>query len=166
MHRLLTASRVSLLHAVGNLPRLGRHASSQSHPDLITVRVQQLVAAYRKFGHLHADIDPLGLQVRPAPAELGLSYAGLADTPLHSNVDTRQIFKSFSGDSTLEGVVSHLKHSYCGKIAFQFDYLEVCTFYASITLYRPRSSEIGLHRKWRSQQLRPFLHRNASALGS
>src|SRR6185312_10182375 len=44
---------------------------------LLSERVQRLVEGYREFGHLFADLDPLGLMKRPAP-QIDLDDYGLA----------------------------------------------------------------------------------------
>ena len=44
--------------------------------------VSRLIQIYANRGHLIADIDPLGLTVRPVPKVLGLDYLGLTEADL------------------------------------------------------------------------------------
>jgi len=81
-------------------------------------RALHLIQAYRMHGHLHADLDPLHLDPRPASPELTLAYYGLSDT------DLDQMFPT--GDLTgkrqipLQDILSLLKQTYCGHIGPEF----------------------------------------------
>jgi len=142
MHRLLAVHH----YVAAPLLRVASRVSAiHRNFETLTPRVQHLVAAYRKWGHLHADIDPLGLQKRPAPPELSLEQAGLSDVPLSTPVDVSKVIYSDSGENTLSSVLEKLQATYCGKIAAQFDYLEVCLIHNYLTPGRLRPSAIGLH---------------------
>ena len=46
--------------------------------------VSRLIQVYANRGHLSADIDPLGLMVRPVPEVMELKHFGLNDADLDS----------------------------------------------------------------------------------
>ena len=81
------------------------------------MRVRDLIHAYRLEGHVHADIDPLGMRKPPEVEELSLSYHGLseADKSLQFNVG------DFGGpkELTLGEIEKALKETYCGHIGFE-----------------------------------------------
>src|SRR3990167_11349336 len=47
--------------------------------DADQLKVYRLIQAYRRFGHLQAKTDPLGLMVRPMNPRLTLAYYGLSE---------------------------------------------------------------------------------------
>eukprot|EP01119_Soliformovum_irregulare_P005387 TRINITY_DN17154_c0_g1_i1.p1 TRINITY_DN17154_c0_g1~~TRINITY_DN17154_c0_g1_i1.p1 ORF type:complete len:948 (-),score=283.69 TRINITY_DN17154_c0_g1_i1:234-3053(-) len=85
----------------------------------------RLVSSYRRYGHLTADLDPLGLVKRVSPPELELSRYGLdrvsesQEFPLQGliNIEGKQT-------ATLGEIIKHLKASYCDKIGPEFSYIQ------------------------------------------
>ena len=77
-------------------------------------RAIYLIHAYRMHGHMHADLDPLGMNQRSTSPELDLAYYGL------SEADLDQLFPT--GDLTsdhqlpLREIIRILEQTYCGHI--------------------------------------------------
>jgi 2-oxoglutarate dehydrogenase E1 component len=94
----------------------GPEASSRPDMDAELYRlVERLVYSYRAFGHLIAQIDPLGLP-RPVPAELDpASHGFTADTLNHRLAGTDS-----SGPLSVATLIEQLKRSYCGPVGVEF----------------------------------------------
>src|SRR5512138_2649588 len=76
-------------------------------------KVDKLVQAYREYGHLRADLDPLGMTRRAerfSIASFGLSEADL-DRPV-ADPDGRH-------DLTLRGLVARLEETYCRTLGVE-----------------------------------------------
>jgi len=84
-------------------------------------RAMYLIHAYRVYGHLHANLDPLRLNPRPTTPEMDLAYYGLSDA------DLDQVFPA--GDLVgekmrpLRDILTHLQQSYCGSIGPEFRHI-------------------------------------------
>jgi len=81
------------------------------------LKVYDLIRAYRNFGHMKANLDPLGLQKRSFP-ELDLRAHGL---------DEKDLTASFEIGSTiglkgakLKDIIDRLESVYCGTFAVDF----------------------------------------------
>ncbi|MDQ6962299.1 MAG: 2-oxoglutarate dehydrogenase E1 component [Mariprofundaceae bacterium] len=81
-------------------------------------RAIYLIQAYRRHGHLHARLDPLGLHQPTINPELELAYYGL------SNQDLSRMFPVGDMQGTkrqsLNHILQRLKSSYCGTIGPEF----------------------------------------------
>ena len=79
--------------------------------------VHGLVEAYRGFGHLIADLDPLGAR-QESHAFLELAAFGLSGVDLDRDVEAA----SFRGESrgTLRQLIAHLRAIYCGTFAVEY----------------------------------------------
>jgi 2-oxoglutarate dehydrogenase E1 component len=80
-------------------------------------KVDRLVTAYREYGHLRADLDPLALTRRAArfsPATFGLSDADL-ERPC-ADPEGR-------GDRTLRGLVARLEETYCRTLGVELAHM-------------------------------------------
>jgi len=82
--------------------------------------VSRLIQIYANRGHLVANIDPLGLMVRPTPKVLGLDYLGLADTDLDTEFVTGSRNDAIKPRLRLRDLIAQLKHIYCGTIGAEF----------------------------------------------
>ncbi|MBI3395799.1 MAG: 2-oxoglutarate dehydrogenase E1 component [Spirochaetia bacterium] len=81
--------------------------------------VQALIEAYRRQGHMAADLDPLGMAPRPRTL-LELSQYGL------SSADFDTVFESHIaslGRRKLRDIVEHMEKTYCGSIGAEHFYL-------------------------------------------
>ena len=78
--------------------------------------VYQLIRAYREYGHLKADLDPLDLADRSA-AVLELSNFDLSDKDLNTKFQVGQLLGP--NIETLQDILSFLDKTYCRKITVQ-----------------------------------------------
>ena len=86
-----------------------------------TARVQQLIHAYRTFGHLMADVDPLEYKQRSHP-DLDVVTHGLTLWDLDREFATG----GFGGESfmPLRKVLGILRDSYCRTVGVEYMYIE------------------------------------------
>jgi 2-oxoglutarate dehydrogenase E1 component len=81
-------------------------------------RVTHLIQAYRSYGHLVADLDPLKMVARERPESLERAYHGLDSS------DLSQVFSTGGGFSEqtmpLEAIEDALKQTYCGSIGIEY----------------------------------------------
>ncbi|MFO1407317.1 MAG: 2-oxoglutarate dehydrogenase E1 component [Steroidobacteraceae bacterium] len=82
--------------------------------------VSRMIQIYANRGHLIADIDPLGLMVRPIPKVLGLEYLGLGDADLDTEFLTGSRNDAIKPRLRLREIVSQLRQIYCGRIGAEF----------------------------------------------
>ena len=82
--------------------------------------VSRLIQIYANRGHLIADIDPLGLTVRPVPKVLGLDYLGLTEADLDTEFLTGSRNEAIKPRLRLREIIAQLKHIYCGTIGAEF----------------------------------------------
>ena len=66
--------------------------SVSSEHEKKQVEVLRLIQAYRMRGHQAAQLDPLGLWQRPAPADLSINHYGLTDADLDTTFRTGGLF--------------------------------------------------------------------------
>lgn len=81
------------------------------------LKVNQLVKAYRDYGHLKADLDPLGLSPRNEEA-LKLEKFGLSADDLEKDFAVSEMLGL--PEHKLINIISHLETSYCGHLTGQF----------------------------------------------
>ena len=82
--------------------------------------VSRLIQIYANRGHLIANIDPLGLTVRPVPKVLGLDYLGLTEADLDTEFLTGSRNEAIKPRLKLREIIAQLKHIYCGTIGAEF----------------------------------------------
>jgi 2-oxoglutarate dehydrogenase E1 component len=82
--------------------------------------VSRLIQIYMNRGHLAANIDPLGLAVRPVPKVMRLDYFGLTDADLDTEFFTGSRNEAIKPWLTLREILAQLKHIYCGTIGAEF----------------------------------------------
>ncbi len=107
--------------------RVGGHSFAQHHagiPDNLPkeslapgIQIYSLVQTYREFGHLVADIDPLGLGQREHPF-LELSQFGLSDADLDTVVSCEG-FRGLSSGTVREHIAV-LQETYCGPVGVEY----------------------------------------------
>jgi 2-oxoglutarate dehydrogenase E1 component len=103
--------------------------SSSLHPDVaagedLAQRVEELINAYRLRGHLWADLDPLGLAVKPAP-ELTPEAFGIAPSDLDRVVRTGDFVGP--AEDTVRNVIARLEETYCRAIGVEYMHIEDLT---------------------------------------
>lgn len=83
-------------------------------------RVIELINAYRRLGHLRANIDPLGLWQRNATPVLDLSYYGFSEKDLSKTFNVQSYSALNKEQATLAEIQDSLKRIYCGTIGFEY----------------------------------------------
>jgi 2-oxoglutarate dehydrogenase E1 component len=80
--------------------------------------VLKLVTAFRSRGHLHANLDPLGMAQKLDAPDLDLPFHGLAPADLDTEFSTG----TFGGPERmrLRDLIAHLQATYCSSIGAEF----------------------------------------------
>lgn len=81
------------------------------------LRIHDLIQAYRRYGHLKAQFNPLSVEERPVPAELELEKLGFSES------EKSQLFPALGlcgkKEATLQEIIEALEAIYCQKIGFE-----------------------------------------------
>ena len=83
-----------------------------------SIRVIQMVRAFRVIGHLEADLDPLGLNNRKEHPQLQPSFFGFTERDLDRPVYTDGVLGFES--ATPREIVDLLRRTYCSRIGYEF----------------------------------------------
>ncbi len=88
---------------------------------LLSIQVGNLILAYKRFGHLAANLDPLGLMPKRAVPELTLQFHNISTNDLDQEVELSGLlgFKK----AKISDVISKLNHAYKNTIGSQFTYI-------------------------------------------
>jgi 2-oxoglutarate dehydrogenase E1 component len=100
--------------------------------SLAQEEVDRLVWAFRAWGHLAADIDPLGLRgvgesfwadLHPTHQlrELTISHHGLEESDLDESFSSPLMGRQ---EQTLQEIIDDLQRMYCGSIGYQFMHVQ------------------------------------------
>ncbi len=84
------------------------------------LKVVSLIIAYRNFGHLIADTNPIK-QRKDRKANLGIANFGLSEKDLKKTFLAGSI--AGLGACSLQDILDHLQKCYCKTIGFQFNYI-------------------------------------------
>ncbi|XP_059162546.1 2-oxoadipate dehydrogenase complex component E1-like [Physella acuta] len=84
--------------------------------------VVQLIDAYRRFGHLKASLDPLGLQRLRSLPELNFKQYGLTEKD-GSKIWTNGLVAGENQQTSVSELIQQLEKLYCGSIAAEFEHL-------------------------------------------
>ncbi len=79
--------------------------------------VDHFIEAYRRFGHLNAKVDPLGI-TSPADQRLQLSHYQLLDSDLNQTFQTRGLLPN--AQATLSEIHTALQHCYTSTIGVEY----------------------------------------------
>jgi 2-oxoglutarate dehydrogenase E1 component len=83
-------------------------------------RVVELIAAYRRLGHLQATIDPLGLSYQSYNPSLELSYYGFTDEDMQKSYNVASFTGLNKSTATLSEIYQSLRRIYCNTIGFEY----------------------------------------------
>ncbi len=83
-----------------------------------SVRAIMLIRAYRVRGHLHADLDPLGIYPRPSDDELHPSHYGFAEADWDRKIFLDNVLGLEFG--TVREIVAILERTYCQTLGVEF----------------------------------------------
>ena len=89
---------------------------------LDSIRTLMLIRAYRVRGHLHADLDPLGLEEPKYHAELDPATYGFADKDLDREVFINYVLGLES--ATLREIIAIVERTYCGSIGMEYMHIQ------------------------------------------
>ena len=89
--------------------------------------VSRLIQTYMNRGHLVADIDPLGLMVRPRPRVLDLEYYKLTEADLDLEFYTGSRNDAIKPRLPLRDIFAQLRHIYGGTIGAEFAHVSDTT---------------------------------------
>src|SRR3990167_2500977 len=86
-------------------------------------KVIDLIAAYRNFGHLQANIDPLGLYKGREHPTLDLNYYGFTQTDYNTTFDVGSFLGLKKTAATLNEIYQTLRKIYCGTIGIEYRHI-------------------------------------------
>jgi len=95
--------------------------------------INKLIVAYRRFGHRHANLDPLGLTPKEDMPILELDYYGFTEADLDLEFMAEGIVSG--GVAKLRDIITILKNIYCNHIGYQYQYI---TDYDELTWLQDR----------------------------
>ena len=101
----------------------GTGTSLGDQGETLPYRVQNLVAAYRRYGHLAAQMDPLGLAVPEGSPALDPATHGISDADLAKPVRGVAVAGLPAG-STVGAILSHLRAVYCQSIGAEVTHVD------------------------------------------
>ncbi|UPT62856.1 MAG: 2-oxoglutarate dehydrogenase E1 component [Hyphomonadaceae bacterium JAD_PAG50586_4] len=83
-----------------------------------SVRALMMIRAYRTRGHLAATLDPLGIEVRPTPAELDPANHGFGPRDMDRPIFIDGVLGLQS--ATVNEMLAILKRTYCSTVGVEF----------------------------------------------
>src|SRR3990167_8165097 len=83
-------------------------------------RVIEMIAAYRRLGHLQAQIDPLEMRPPIYSPTLELAYYGFSDQDLKKDFNTGSFTSLGKSTATLGQIYDKLRSVYCDSIGFEY----------------------------------------------
>ncbi len=83
-----------------------------------SVRALMLIRAYRARGHLHANLDPLGLEIQKNEEELDPRTYGFSDADLDRPIFLDKVLGLEFG--TIRQIVTILRRTYCQTLGIEF----------------------------------------------
>jgi len=116
-----TPIRERLLARLNRPPTQGRAPSAES--DGASAKqgaVSRLIQIYANRGHLAANLDPLGLQVRAKPYVLDLEYFGLSGADLDTEFFTGSRNQAMAERAKLKDILTDLQFIYTDTIGAEF----------------------------------------------
>lgn len=102
-------------------PKDVKNAPCATSKDL-TIRAANLTLAYKRFGHLAANIDPLGLIPARYVSEIDPINHGIETADLEKEVDLSGILGIQK--TKLSQVIDYLNFIYCGSVGSEFEYIQ------------------------------------------
>ncbi|MDE1199035.1 MAG: 2-oxoglutarate dehydrogenase E1 component [Pseudomonas sp.] len=96
--------------------------SVSSEHEKKQVEVLRLIQAFRMRGHQGAQLDPLGLWKRTAPADLSINHYGLTDADLDTTFRAGDLFIG-KEEASLREIVDALQKTYCRTIGAEFTHI-------------------------------------------
>jgi len=95
--------------------------TATTNNPLLSIQVANLILAYKRFGHLAANLDPLGLAPKRSVPELTIEFHNIAEADLSKEVDLNGLLGFLK--AKISDVISRLNQIYKSTIGSQFTYL-------------------------------------------
>ncbi len=95
---------------------------SQDKKEKLSMRALMMVRAFRVRGHLHANLDPLGLANRPQHPELDPSQYGFSESHQDVQIDLDGVLGLES--TTFGDLLHRLQTIYCGTIGVEYMHIQ------------------------------------------
>src|SRR5690554_5479951 len=93
-----------------------------SDHDKKQVEMLRLIQAYRMRGHQAANLDPLGIWVRPVQPDLTIQHYGLTDADLDTVFNTSDLAIG-KQEASLREIRDALQQTYCRSIGAEFTHI-------------------------------------------
>ena len=104
-------------NAPKELPKKDAKATNQIASKDLNIRLQNLIANYKRFGHLASNLDPLGLTPSQYVAEIDLKNNDIDNADLEKEVN-------YGGQKIkLNQAIANLNYIYCNTIGLEFEYI-------------------------------------------
>tara|TARA_Y100000389_G_scaffold32720_1_gene27840 strand:- start:30150 stop:32960 length:2811 start_codon:yes stop_codon:yes gene_type:complete len=87
----------------------------------LEIKINNLITAYRNFGHLNADLDPLKLVKGNFPIEIDPKFHNISPEELNKEIDLKG--KLGLKKAKITDIISKLNRTYTSKIASEFEYI-------------------------------------------
>jgi 2-oxoglutarate dehydrogenase E1 component len=87
----------------------------------LSIKVANLILAYKRFGHLAANLDPLGLYPKKSVPELTIKFHNLTEEDLEKDVDLEGLLGL--NKAKISDVISKLQQIYTSCVGSQFTYI-------------------------------------------
>ena len=87
----------------------------------LEITINNLITAYRNFGHLNADLDPLKLVNGNFPIEIDPKFHNISPEELNKEVDLKG--KLGLKKAKITDIINKLNQTYSSKIASEFEYM-------------------------------------------
>ncbi|EGG13264.1 2-oxoglutarate dehydrogenase [Cavenderia fasciculata] len=120
-------------------PTLGTSSATKAGPSSASavnlsqvsdsMRLLLLVRAYQVRGHSIATLDPLGLDIRPEPAELNPQRYGFTDADMDKPIYVGEglisgFLSNNAPQTTLRQVLTRLRETYCSNIGVEYMHIQ------------------------------------------
>lgn len=115
-----SAIREQLIKDAQQPKRAAEFSGMNTHHDIQQEHVVELIAAYRRLGHLKANIDPLNLYPGIPNQKLDLAYYGFSNKDLKKKFNVESFAAINTESATLEEIYNELKRVYCHTIGFEY----------------------------------------------
>ncbi|VVC75941.1 2-oxoglutarate dehydrogenase E1 component [Aquicella siphonis] len=114
------AIREQFLQLARESAKVAAVSGIETYHDQQQERVIELIAAYRRLGHLQANIDPLGMYKGIYSPTLELAYYGFTDQDLKKTFNVGSFTGLNKSSATLAEIYDALRRVYCNTIGIEY----------------------------------------------